>query len=273
MLYYKALEQEHSSPSSPNELSQTSLELIRTQESSLKKQCQLNSTPNMTSCKFPNIILLTHASTQLDIDHIIKSASLNFPYTIVCLSNTSSNLNPSSSLAVIFTNSTFSSCLSLAFKTGFKQQTFLIAKNLGSLSYWDDQLQAEPSASSELELEKSLASSSFLIRQNVANAIVRLKSNPVLSVCSFYQSNTEHKICEGLNKIIDELTWHKNDLASESCEGLDSSTVWIPDYHDGPRADITSTLVHLGQKPILAGYKRESSPYPDAIRMGYTYCK
>ena len=64
-----------------------------------------------------------------------------------------------------------------------------------------------------------------------------------------------------------ELNWHINDLASESCENLKEKTIWVPDIHDGPRVDITSTLVHLGFKAIHSSSKYMKSPYPEALAL------
>jgi len=67
--------------------------------------------------------------------------------------------------------------------------------------------------------------------------------------------------------LISQLNWHTNDLASEYCQNLNVKTIWIPDLHDGPRVDLSSTLIHLGQNPILAGSKYDKSPYPDALTL------
>ena len=74
-----------------------------------------------------------------------------------------------------------------------------------------------------------------------------------------------------MNKAINSLNWHSNNLASESCQNLQSKTIWIPDLHDGPRVDIATTLVHLGFKPILGEsthrWKRVGGTYPEAIKL------
>lgn len=63
------------------------------------------------------------------------------------------------------------------------------------------------------------------------------------------------------------MNWHSNDLVGESCSNIDSKTIWIPDFHDGTRVDSASTLVHLGQNPILAGFNGAKSPYPKALTL------
>lgn len=40
------------------------------------------------------------------------------------------------------------------------------------------------------------------------------------------------------------------------------------EVHDGPRADLTAVLGHLGQVVLLANGKGMSSPFPEAIRLG-----
>lgn len=60
-------------------------------------------------------------------------------------------------------------------------------------------------------------------------------------------------MCSTLKEKITNLAWHQNDLASESCENIDSSNIWIPEVHLGVSADIATVLAYLGQNPILAG--------------------
>jgi hypothetical protein len=121
----------------------------------------------------------------------------------------------------------------------------------------------------------------YYIRRNVALGIKLLKINEngmnllkiiqnyiKSSYCQTILENSQSKILDGLKQAINSLNWHHNDLPAENCQNLDSKTVWIPDFHDGPRVDITSLLVHLGQKPILAGTKGYDSPFPEAIKLG-----
>jgi len=87
------------------------------------------------------------------------------------------------------------------------------------------------------------------------------------SYCSIYSSDQYKSALKPLETSIKSLNWHSNDLVGESCSNIDSRTIWIPDFHDGPRVDLSSTLVHLGQNPILAGFKQAQSPYPNALAL------
>jgi hypothetical protein len=60
-------------------------------------------------------------------------------------------------------------------------------------------------------------------------------------------------MCSAFKEKITNLAWHQHDLASESCENIDSSNIWIPEVHLGVSADIATVLAYLGQNPILAG--------------------
>ena len=52
-----------------------------------------------------------------------------------------------------------------------------------------------------------------------------------------------------------------------SCDEGKSLTFWTSDLHDGSRIDMPSVLSSLGQKVILAGHKKDNSPYPYALKM------
>ena len=87
------------------------------------------------------------------------------------------------------------------------------------------------------------------------------------SYCSIFSSELYKSIVSSLKETVQSLNWHSNDLVGESCSNIDSRTIWIPDFLDGPRVDLSSTLVHLGQNPILAGSKGSSSVYPNALML------
>ena len=114
----------------------------------------------------------------------------------------------------------------------------------------------------------------YFIRKNVAVGVRVLSmldreeiGDETKRLCEAYAKGEENSLCKGLNDLVDKLNWHSNDLASESCENQAVKTVWIPDVHDGPRVDLSSTLVHLGQNAIVSGDKRDRSPYPEALKL------
>ena len=112
----------------------------------------------------------------------------------------------------------------------------------------------------------------YFVRKTVANGqkILDLGTSSstsfnLNSYCSIYSSELYNRIVKSLKETVQTLNWHSNDLVGESCSNLDSRTIWIPDFHDGPRIDLSSTLAHLGQIPILAGFKGANTPYPKAL--------
>jgi hypothetical protein len=114
----------------------------------------------------------------------------------------------------------------------------------------------------------------YFVRKTVANGqkILDLGSSSpssfnLNSYCSIYASELYRNIITSFKDTVSSLNWHSNDLVGESCSNIDSRTIWIPDYHDGPRVDLSSTLAHLGQNPILAGSKGSSSVYPNALML------
>ena len=77
----------------------------------------------------------------------------------------------------------------------------------------------------------------------------------------------DKEIWHKLNSAVSLLNWHSNDLVSEECTNLKRKTIWIPDWHDGDRIDISTTLVYLGHDPVLAGYKKNRSPFPKKLAL------
>ena len=112
----------------------------------------------------------------------------------------------------------------------------------------------------------------YFVRKTVANGqkILDLGSSSpssfnLNSYCSIYASELYRNIITSFKDTVSSLNWHSNDLVGESCSNIDSRTIWIPDFHDGPRIDLSTTLVHLGQIPFLSGFKGANTPYPKAL--------
>ena len=57
------------------------------------------------------------------------------------------------------------------------------------------------------------------------------------------------------------------DIDDSNCKVSKSLTFWTSDLHDGTRIDMPSALSSLGQKVVLAGHKKQSSPYPFVLNM------
>jgi hypothetical protein len=199
--------------------------------------------------KQENIILITKAFDLNELNEISLFQKVYFSYIIVCYNNDNISNNNNNQLTIIYKNKTFQECVQTAFKIGFKQQTYLIAEKF---QYWNFISLKEANS---INNPKNV----YLTRRNVANGIRLLNYDKINKHRQFNMKTLEN--------LISNLNWHQNDLASEFCQNLKVKTIWIPDFHDGPRVDISSTLLHLGQTPILAGYKYNHSPYPHAISL------
>ena len=263
-LFYKSVEQEHSSNSNNNEISLIMANLWQEQKNYLKNLC--NYDLNISPCKIDNIILITEANSKEDLKEI-ELRKLHFNYVIVCLQSKIANSFEEltkRSFTVLIYDQTFSTCVRNAFKIGFKQQTFLIAKDLKNFKIFNDiklsnmktdqQISLNDFESANPSLDNKLEANIYLLRRNVANAIMILNSTSNDSICNYYKQNQNKTMCYNLKNELDKLSWHNNDLASEYCENIDISSVFIVDYHDGPRTDISSVLVHLGQNSILTNF-------------------
>lgn len=228
-----------------------------------------------------DLILITFASNIRDLDDVLSSSNLVFVYTIVCydgdLSRTLAPLNSSSSFntVLIEMRGSLKKCLTSAFDLGFRQQSFVIVPK--RFDFWNydftdvrfDRIFTAQSPDNDLDLEFG-SDEVFFIRRTVASGLRRMhlkKRSNINSMCEFIRSRSSRKFYEGLGESIARLNFHSNDLAGEFCDGIKTRTIWIPDYHDGPRVDISSTLVHLGMRPILANPKRGSSPYMDTLML------
>ena len=218
------------------------------------------------------LILITFAYTLDDLEKILNTWNLIFLYTIICYDGPTFNsefLRSTRFNTVIIPN--YRSCLSKAFSMGFRQQSFIIAKY--TFDYWNYDFSkiAFDRIFYKFELDNNFFQKDlYFIRKNVANSLRLLKMKKIFnykSVCSFYENRSKNLLFDGLMNSLSSLNFHKNDLAAEYCEDVQTRTIWMPDYHDGPRVDISSTLVHLGQNPILANPKYKRSPYAETLRV------
>jgi hypothetical protein len=286
-IYHKSIEQEHSSISNQKELVLNTLNITSLQMNYLDKVCQTDiDFKKFKPCVLDNIILVTTASSIDDLKQIYFLINVHFPYIIVCYENKTDEslkkfilLNNTPSITILFSSrENFKSCINRSFKIGFKQQSFLIAKDFTKLNFWSDKtvlaipddkniinfnsLEQENSNETENKLEKNF----YFIRRNVANGVMqyisKTKENS-MSLCNYYQKKQENILCKNILNEINKPTWHSNDLPSEFCESLEMRKIWLPDYYDeydapeykhGIYTDIQTTLVNLGQYVILAGF-------------------
>ncbi|RNA21675.1 hypothetical protein BpHYR1_049471 [Brachionus plicatilis] len=231
-LIYKAIEQKQSSNSNEN---QPSLKMLKSKSSSL---CPLID-QDKSHGTIKDIVLITKIDDQNEANNFFK----------------------------LLKRETFENCVQNSFAIGFRQQSFLIFKDsshiLPSLDLDSFQFQQANSIQ-----DSDLDNFFFFVRKNVANGVrkskIVSKKLELEEKCRLLNGSF---INSALFKAIESLRWHSNDLAAENCQNLPARTVWIPDFHDGPRVDLSSTLVYLGQNSVLAGSKLYSSPYAAALKM------
>ncbi len=241
-IIYQSVEQDHSTNSNfRNEISLRVSLKASSRLTSIKETCGLELIKT-NSCQFTNILLITEASSIQDLTYIDMSVNLFFPYTIVCVPP-DLNLTGSDYFFTRIVEVSFKDCLDTAKRMGFKQQSFVIAKNIREFKFWDKMQIVKTS-----EPPADHADKIVFWRQNVANGygLVQIEASPTSGLCSFFSLKTENSVCSSFNEAMNKLNWHSNDLASEYCSDLRVKTIWIPDLHDGTRIDLSSTLLHLG---------------------------
>jgi hypothetical protein len=263
-LIYKAIEQEQSSNSNENH---PSLRMLKYKYSAL---CPFNESESNT---IQSIILITQIEDQKNANLFFQLLRYKFKYFIICTKNKnlfeSTTLKNSFGYLILFMKDTetFTDCIQNTFHIGFRQQSFLIFKDFNDMvsSLSVNSLEfLETNKITETDLESFF----IFVRRNVANGIRKsklIKRQILLEDKCKYINTSMSK--SGLYKAIENLKWHSNDLAAESCENVPRRKVWIPDFHDGPRVDLSTTLIYLGQNSILAGHKLYSSPYPDELKL------
>lgn len=217
---------------------------------------------SINPCKIETLILVTFATTNQELNKISYLKS-HFSNIIVCVNgNKFEMVNIFDGFTLVFNTSLIKDCISQIYQIGFKQQTFLIIKQISRFNNWNFKNIIFETIDSNYLLDDQV----YLINRNVANGIRALKFNKddISSICDIYDRKQEDLICNHFIESISKLNWHFNDLTSEYCTDLPTKTFWIPDIHEGPITDIISVLVHLGQNAILASKIKTS--YPDVLK-------
>ena len=294
-IYYKAIEQEHSSNSNENEPSSVMINSNFRQNEKIDNICRFKYDKAMKPDKLEKILLVTFANNKKELEFVNSFLSIHFPYVIVCMTNTQSDLMNIDFNDYLLYSSGFtiiqlldninlkykrSICIQKAIQIGFKQQSLVFINNASNLYFWESDLVIESifDASKRIDfnsdmntdlIERNLKDNTYFIRRNVGNGVKILKTTgnhtELKNYCSFYSNNIANTILYSFNKAIEKLRWHSNDLASENCENIESKTVLIPDWHEGTITDIASTLFYLGQNPIKGRANNANLPISDLV--------
>jgi hypothetical protein len=268
-VFYKSIEQAHSSNSNLNEQSLTIETNHLAKIEYMSKKCKIELNQNVKFTSYDQVLLIVSARNNQELEYIDLFLSTHFNYMAVCVYGDLANLNvtnylQSSSGLLLIKESSFKKCIDMVFQIAFKQQAFLVVKDAKKLTFWSKEFKFEDEK--RVDFDKKM----YFMRKNVANGIKLLKIgySKESNYCKMLKSGGRRaNVVEGLRRAVDGLHWHQNDLPAENCHDLESKSVWIPDLHDGPRVDTSSLLVHLGQRPILAGTKYYDSPFPETIRL------
>lgn len=100
----------------------------------------------------------------------------------------------------------------------------------------------------------------FIERDDIRNVQIWLRS--------IGTENHEHSLLQYSNIFGKPILSDKINLEASKCASAFPKplTFWTSDLHDGCRLDIPTTLDFLGQKTIIAGIKRNETPYPEVFR-------
>ena len=138
---YIANEQAHSSNSNENEPSLTMIKQQTAQNEYLEKYCTLEINSKMRPCTFSQYILITYTASVDDLDYVTSFVNIHFPYVIVCIDaeNSQTFAGKVSSLpgVTLLVCGEFRQCIKKAYTIGFRQQTFVIAKDVRKFFFWN----------------------------------------------------------------------------------------------------------------------------------------
>ena len=166
-IVYKSIE--HSSNANSNEMSLTIMNQVANQLKQIENYCgfKLN---EIQPCKFEGLVLITTISTAEEFKYLNSIVGVYFPYLIVCYSNNEIE----NFLGIYFftlVKGTFKKCVNTSFNMGFKQQRFLIVKNIKKFKFWNlDQVKFEKQNSLDLEDSELIS----FMQKNVVNGYATL---------------------------------------------------------------------------------------------------
>jgi hypothetical protein len=138
--------------------------LKKSQETPFRNFCNISLNLNLLEVN-EQVILITQAEDITDLEYI-SIIQTHFSYIIVCFIN---NNNIKIDLSIysftfVLTNESFSQCIETAFKIGFKKESFLIAKKLLKLKYWNFKYATIEKSTNLNSIDQDF----YYIRRNVA---------------------------------------------------------------------------------------------------------
>ena len=179
IILFKSVEQLQSSNSNENQKSLEHLKQLSFQLDHIEDTCQLK-VKAIKPCKFENLVLIASANSDQDLAYMSSVVYPYFPYLVACYPNANTTIEYSFSVVKL----SFKECIETAFKIGFRQQRFLIVKNITAFQFWN---------LGNLSIEKTSSNDSDTVnfkQLNVANGngILNFTLQPNISLCNIYKS-------------------------------------------------------------------------------------
>lgn len=167
-VYFKALEQEHSSNSNDNEKSIVQKQGQEFKLAKIKSLCQLPADKNIDldkMDKISDIILVTWIMSGEDLDLISNVLNIHFSFIIGCfpsekvkLANVNDYINKNTSGGITLIDAkSFQMCANNSVNIGFKQNTFIFVKSINNFAFWSNTIKLIDSSEQVnfLELENN----------------------------------------------------------------------------------------------------------------------
>jgi len=171
-VYFRSIEQEHSSNSNDNEKSIVQKREEDAKLDRIKSLCKLQNDKNIEISKVErnnNLILVTWLKSREDLVMIENILNIHFQVIVGCFKSEIPGLERISDFIVTNTtggialieSTNFKECVYSAINIGFNQNTFIFTKNLNLFQFWSEIKLREPSRLEQLDI------SSFNMDQKV----------------------------------------------------------------------------------------------------------
>ena len=139
-VYFKSIEQDHSSNSNANEKSNVQNKHQQVKLAKIKSLCQFPVDKNIELdriSKINDIILVTWINSSKDLDLISNVINIHFSYIIGCFSSKIDEITNINGITLIEAIN-FQHCVYNAVNIGFKQNSFIFAKSINNFKFWSD---------------------------------------------------------------------------------------------------------------------------------------
>lgn len=150
-IYYKSIEQEHSSNSNDNEKSLVSKKSEESKITKIRSLCKFT-TDKVIDVRQPDrindIVIVTWITSLEDVELLVNVLNVHFRLVIGCFQSTLTGLNQINDFIVFNTtggvvlidSTDFKNCVYKAVNIGFSQNTFILAQNLNQFKFWQSEI-------------------------------------------------------------------------------------------------------------------------------------